>query len=327
MSVSTSRTSGVTASTGSYRPILPEEITGLPMFVHSFTADTDHAVAQVGPSCVLVFNSNDPSGAGGLAADVSAIASVGAHALPVMAGAYARDTSRIFDFFAMDDEALTEQARAVLEDIEVQAIKLGFVGTPDNLGVVAGVSADYPDVPLIAHMPDLSWWTVEHIEAYHDAFSELILPQASILTGNHSTLWRWLLPTWSGERNPSARDIAVAAGERGASVTLVTGIATIDGQIENTLAAPHAVLASEKFPRQEQSFAGAGDTLSAALTALLASGSELPQAFSEAVSYLDRCLTGGFHPGMGHIVPDRLFWAQPEENAEPPTTAPSDVTP
>ena len=292
------------------------------MFVHSMTPDTDHAVAQTGPSCVLVFNSNDPSGASGLAADVSAIASVGAHALPVMAGAYARDTSRIYDFFALDDEALAEQARAVLEDIEVQAIKLGFVGTPNNLGVVAGISADYPDVPLISHMPDLSWWTVDQIEAYHDAFSELILPQTSVLTGNHSTLWRWLLPAWNSERNPSARDIAVAAGERGASVTLVTGISTHDGQIENTLAAPHAILVSEKFPRQEQGFVGAGDTLSAALTALLASGSELPLAFSEAVSYLDRCLTGGFHPGMGLTVPDRLFWAQPEDDSETATPSP-----
>jgi hydroxymethylpyrimidine/phosphomethylpyrimidine kinase len=31
----------------------------------------------------VVFNANDPSGAGGLSADVTAIASVGAHALPM----------------------------------------------------------------------------------------------------------------------------------------------------------------------------------------------------------------------------------------------------
>ncbi|RYF30039.1 MAG: hydroxymethylpyrimidine/phosphomethylpyrimidine kinase, partial [Comamonadaceae bacterium] len=35
------------------------------------------------PACVMVFNASDPSGAGGLAADVTAIASVGAHALAV----------------------------------------------------------------------------------------------------------------------------------------------------------------------------------------------------------------------------------------------------
>ena len=41
---------------------------------------------------------------------------------------------------------------------------------------------------------------------------------------NHSTLWRWLLPDWSGERNPTARDIARAASEMGVPYTLVTGI-------------------------------------------------------------------------------------------------------
>ena len=113
------------------------------------------------PACVLAFNSGDPSGAAGFAADIVAIASVGAHALPVLSGALARDTSHIFDFFPLDDDAVGEQARAVLEDIEIQAIKLGFVGTPDNLGVVANIASDYPDVPLVAYMPDLSWWTVD----------------------------------------------------------------------------------------------------------------------------------------------------------------------
>ena len=273
----------------------------------------DASHTEGNPACVLVFNVNDPSGAGGLAADIGAIASVGAHALPVMAGVYARDTAHIFDYYALDVEAVSEQARAVLEDIEIQAIKLGFVGTPDNLGLVAGVSADYPDVPLIAHMPDLSWWTELEIDAYHEAFSELILPQTAVLTGSHSTLWRWLLPNWSAERPPSARDLAVAAGQLGASVTLVTGIPSSESGYENTLSEPYTVLASEKFKRLDGAFFGAGDTLSAAFTALLASGCELTDAFSEAMRYLDRCLAGGFRPGMGHTVPDRLFWAQPTD--------------
>ena len=35
-------------------------------------------------------------------------------------------------------------------------------------------------------------------------------------------------------------------------------------------------------------------------------------ASTEALAYLDRCLDAGFRPGMGNVVPDRLFWAQPE---------------
>ena len=289
------------------------------------SAEEQHQATH--PACVLVFNANDPSGAGGLAADVTAIASVGAHALPILTGVYARDTAEIFDHFAIDDEAVTEQARAVLEDVPVQLIKLGFVGSPENLMVVAGIAADYSEVPLVAYMPDLSWWDEIQIDLYLEAFKELILPQTTILVGNHSTLWRWLLPDWSAERSPSARDIARAAHECGGSYTLVTGIPLHDQFIDNVLASSLAVLASENFERFDASFSGAGDTLSAAFAALLASGEDLSEAFTEALSYLDRCLEGGFRPGMGHVIPDRLFWAQAEdepaaddnETSSPPT--------
>jgi hydroxymethylpyrimidine/phosphomethylpyrimidine kinase len=271
---------------------------------------------DAGPACVMVFNANDPSGAGGLAADATAIASVGAHALTIVTGAYARDTAEIFDHFAFDEEAVAEQARAVLEDVAVQVIKVGFVGSPEILSTIAELAADYADVPLVAYMPNLSWWEEDQIDAYLDAFRELLLPQTTVLVGNHSTLWRWLLPDWSSERPPTARDIAKAAGDKGASYTLVTGIPLPDQHVDNVLASPTTVLVSGRFELFEAVFSGAGDTLSGALAALLAGGTELAEATSEALAYLDRCLDGGFRPGMGHILPDRMFWAQPEGDEE-----------
>ena len=99
----------------------------------------------------------------------------------------------------------------------------------------------------------------------------------------------------------------------GVPYTLVTGVPLPEQFVDNVLATPQAVLASEKFERFDAVFSGAGDTLSAALAALLAGGADLNAAASEALAYLDRCLDSGFRPGMGHVVPDRLFWAQPEE--------------
>ena len=271
------------------------------------------------PACVMVFNASDPSGAGGLAADVTAIASVGAHALPVVTGAYARDTAEVFDHFAFDEDVISEQARAILEDAAVQVFKVGFVGSPEAISTIAEIAADYSEVPLIAYMPNLSWWDEGQIDLYLDAFRELMLPQTTVLVGNHSTLWRWLLPEWSSERSPTARDIAKAASEMGVAYTLVTGIPLPEQFIDNVLATPQAVLGSEKFERFEAAFEGAGDTLSAALAALVASGTDLAAAATEALGYLDRCLDAGFRPGMGNVVPDRLFWAQPEGETEPLT--------
>ncbi|MDO8450126.1 MAG: bifunctional hydroxymethylpyrimidine kinase/phosphomethylpyrimidine kinase [Rhodoferax sp.] len=286
------------------------------MFPPTVSLIAEDQPPEMRPACVLVFNANDPSGAGGIAGDVAAIASVGAHALPILTGAYARDTAEIFDHFSLDEDAVAEQARAVLEDVPVQVIKVGFAGSPENLSAIAGIATDYADVPLVAYMPDLSWWDEVQIDLYLDAFKELILPQTTVLVGNHSTLWRWLLPDWTTERSPGARDLARAAHELGVPYTLVTGIPLPDQFIDNVLASPQAVLANEKFERFEAVFSGAGDTLSAALAALLASGDDLSEAFTEALSYLDRCLAGGFRPGMGHVVPDRLFWAQPEDDPD-----------
>ncbi|MDF1484870.1 bifunctional hydroxymethylpyrimidine kinase/phosphomethylpyrimidine kinase [Ramlibacter sp. H39-3-26] len=277
-----------------------------------------------GSFCVVVFNANDPSGAGGTAADISAIASVGGHATPVVTGAYARDTTRIFDHFSFDEDAVTEQARTVLEDISVQIFKVGFVGSAENVSVIAEITADYADVPVVSYMPDLSWWQEDQIEQYLDAFRELMLPQTTVLVGNHSTLWRWLLPDWSSQRSPTARDIARAAAEMGVPYTLVTGIPLPEQFVENVLASPQAVLATVKFELFDAVFSGAGDTLSATLAALLASGDDLGEAVGEALAYLDRCLAGGFRPGMGSAVPDRMFWAQPDEDARPSNDQPPD---
>ncbi len=268
--------------------------------------------------CVLVFNAGDPSGAGGLSGDIAAIASVGAHALPVLTGAYVRDTTEIYDFFPLDEDAVAEQARAILEDVPVQVVKVGFAGSAESISVISGLLSDYPDLPVVAWMPNLSWWDDLHSEPYVEAFADLLLPQTTVLVGSHNTLWRWLLPDWSASKSPTPRDIARAAAERGVPYTLVTGISLTEPFIDNALATPQSTLCHEKFERIDAHFGGAGDTLSAALAALIADGSELVEAFSEALHYLDHCLDAGFRPGMGQAVPDRLFWAQANDADETP---------
>jgi hydroxymethylpyrimidine/phosphomethylpyrimidine kinase len=244
------------------------------------------------------------------------MSSASVHVLPVVTGAYVRDTSEIHDHFSFDEEAVADQARAALEDMPVQAFKVGFVGSPENLSVIAEITTDYSDVPVIAYMPDLSWWDELAIDTYLDAFAELLLPQTTVLVGNHSTLCRWLLPEWEGDRSPNAREVARAAAVHGVPYTLVTGFNAADQYLESHLASPETVLATARYERFEATFSGAGDTLSAALCALIAGGSDLQASCAEALTYLDQCLDAGFQPGMGHAVPDRLFWAHDDELEE-----------
>ena len=274
------------------------------------------------PACVMCFNACDPSGAGGMAGDVATIAAMGAHALPVVTSIVMRDTADTFDQHEIDADVVAEQARTILEDITISGWKVGFLGNADNVSAVAEVLSDYTEIPLVSYLPNLSWMEEDAQQPYLDAFRELILPATEVLVGSHKTLQDFLLPEWDSERPPSARELAVAAGEHGTRYVLVTGVMLAskgpEQFIDNVLASPQGAIAGEKFERFDTSFIGAGDTLAAALASLLAAGSELQAAVGEALSFLDQSLDAGFRPGMGHIVPDRFFWAlpPPEEGEE-----------
>ncbi len=288
------------------------------------------------PACVMCFNASDPSGAGGLAGDIATIAAMGAHALPIVTAIVMRDTADIFDQHDIDADVVAEQARTILEDVTIAGWKVGFLGSADNVSAVAEVLSDYSEIPLVSYLPNLSWLEEDLQQPYLEAFRELILPATEVLVGSHKTLQDFLLPEWDSERPPSARELAVAAGEHGTRYVLVTGVMLTskgpEQYIDNVLASPQGAIAGEKFERFDTSFVGAGDTLAAALASLLAAGSELQAAVGEALSFLDQSLDAGFRPGMGHIVPDRFFWALPgpedgEEGEEGGTPEPEPEDP
>lgn len=284
------------------------------------------------PACVMCFNASDASGAGGSAGDIATIAAMGAHALPVLTSIVLRDSAEVFDQHPIESDVVVEQARTILEDLTLAAWKVGFLGNADNVSAVAEVLSDYPDVPLVAYMPSLAWVDEDELQPYLDAWRELILPAAEVLVGNHKTLTDFLLPEWDNERAPSARELAVAAGEHGTRYVLVTGVMLPakgkEQWIDNVLASPQGAITGEKFELFEAGFVGAGDTLSAALAALLASGAELSAAVGEALQFLDQSLDAGFRPGMGNVIPDRFFWAlpPPEEGEQASGTEAAEAT-
>jgi hydroxymethylpyrimidine/phosphomethylpyrimidine kinase len=288
------------------------------------TNETGEALQEPpAPTCVMSFNATEPSGATGLAADVATISAMGSHALPVVTSVVIRDTAEIFDSHEIDPDTVAEQARSILEDVQVAAFKVGFLGTAEGISAVAEILSDYPDIPLVTYLSSLSWLEEDVSQPYEDAFRELILPATDVLVGNHKTLTDFLLPEWDAERLPSARELAVAAGELGTRCVLVSGMQLPDHHIDNVLATPQGAVTGEKYERFETTFVGAGETLSAALAALLANGNELHLSVSEALNFLDQSLDAGYRPGMGHVIPDRFFWALPPGEEEAAGEQPS----
>jgi hydroxymethylpyrimidine/phosphomethylpyrimidine kinase len=289
----------------------PDQPQGEPNTEATEAAPTDPQA----PACVMTFNAADASGAGGVGGDVATLAAMGAHALPVTTTILVRDSAEVFDQHPVDVDAIAEQARTVLEDITITGWKVGFLGSAEGVSAVAEILSDYPDVPLVSYLPNLGWLDDDAAAQYVESFRELILPATEVLVGNHKTLTDFLLPEWDSDRPASPRELAVAASEHGTRFVLVTGIMLPtkgnEQFIDNVLASPQGALTGEKFEMFDAAFVGAGDTLSAALTALLASGAEVQAAVGEALAFMDQSLDAGFRPGMGSVLPDRFFWAQP----------------
>jgi len=87
--------------------------------------------------CVLVFSGADPSGGAGMAADIQAITAMGAHALPVLTAITVQDNNRVHAVMPVAADVVLQQARALLAQVPVAAVKIGIPGSAENALAIA----------------------------------------------------------------------------------------------------------------------------------------------------------------------------------------------
>ena len=269
------------------------------------------------PPSVLCFSTTDPTGGGGLQADVLTIASMGCHPLAVACAVAVRDTRGEEEMIALDPDVVADQARAVLEDVPVRAFKLGMAGSVENLAVIAEVLSDYPEIPLIVEVSLFQRGHDAEAEAYVEALLELAVPQATVLVAGRHDIVRLVDCCDVDERSDDAGDEAVLRLlGLGVDYVLVTGAAEPGAQVVNVLYGAQGRVRTDAWERLPGRFLGARATLSSALAAALAHGMDVREAVREAQEFTCQALTGAYRPGMGLAVPDRLFWARDEGGAD-----------
>lgn len=267
---------------------------------------------------VLAIGGNDPTGGAGITADIEAIISQGCHALPVISCVTVQDTCDVSSINPVDPDLLIAQARAVLEDLPVDAIKIGLLGSEENIEAVHEILADYPDIPVVMD-PILSAGGGSPLadDAMIDAMVELLFPFVYVLTPNIDETLRLM---------PGADNIAAAAlglQELGCQYVLVTGTHQHSEHVINRLFGDQRELEQYHWERLPHTYHGSGCTLSSALAGLIAQGLALPEAVHQAQDYTWRSLQTGYRLGMGQHHPNRLFWASDEEADDEDADRPS----
>ena len=266
------------------------------------------------PPIVLAFAASDPSGGAGIQADLLTLSSMGCHPLSVVTALTVQDTLGVEGILAIDSDWVADQARALLEDMPVDAFKVGVLGSVANIAAIAEIVSDYPDIPLVLD-PVLASGRGDELatDVMAHALRELLLPQTTILTPNSMEARRL---ADMDDDDASLFACATKLVEAGCEYVLVTGTHEATPQVVNTLYGKRGVVREDTWPRLPHSYHGSGCTLASAIAAMLANGLDLPEAVREAQDFTWHALEKAYRPGMGQHLPDRLFWARDERDAQ-----------
>jgi hydroxymethylpyrimidine/phosphomethylpyrimidine kinase len=269
------------------------------------------------PPCVMTFAATDPTGGAGLQADMLTLASIGCHPISVVTGVTVQDTVGVEGVMALDADWINDQARTMLEDVEVAAFKLGLLGSVENIAVIAEIMADYPDVPLLID-PILTSGRGDDLtnEEMQAAMCELLFPQATLITPNSIEARRLAFYDEGDEiKYTSLEESAQRLLSMGAEYVLITGTHERSLDVVNTLYGTEGLIKAYHWERLIGSYHGSGCTLTSAIAACMAHGLTIEEALQEAQEYTWQTLKNAFRPGMGQFIPDRFFWARDEAEA------------
>jgi hydroxymethylpyrimidine/phosphomethylpyrimidine kinase len=262
----------------------------------------------------------------GVQADLAAFSALSCTGLAVTTALLIGDSARVEDLQDIDPDWVADQARVVLEDMTMAAFKVGAITNVEQVAAIAEILSDYPDAPLIldpfsSRLPALA---DDDAEELLTAIRQLLVPQATLLMLSQVELGR-LAETWreageaaEGAEDNETDDTLESDVEHllalGCEFVLVTGMAHSDSTAPNTLAntlfGADGIISHDAWQHLAGPFIGAGGTLSAALTAFMARGADVPEAVAAAQEYTVGALAHAQRYGMGKFVPNRFFHLQ-----------------
>ena len=151
-------------------------------------------------------------------ADILTLASMGCHPLSVITAITVQDSLGVEGMLAIDSDWVADQARRLLEDMPVDAFKIGVLGSVENIAAIAEIVSDYPDVPLIFD-PVLASGRGDELadDDMTHAMRELLLPQTTILTPNSVEVRLLAEEDEEDEQSDSLAQCAAKLVERAAS--------------------------------------------------------------------------------------------------------------
>lgn len=248
----------------------------------------------------LIFGPFDPSGASNLPIDAVICARLGAHAGSVVTAIHVQDTAGTETIQRLSPDLIDDQARCLLEDMAIGALKIGPQYDPETIAILAQIAADYSELPLVLQLgtpptvPDLDDLDPEDTLG---ALLDLLLPQARVAVVDAGLPEHWAglgLLSASGADNPIE-----ALHELGVPHVLCTNSALSPDLNGLTLHTRGQASQRWPWPAPTVRVSDSESLLATILTCLLCQGQSPEAATQQAVTTATAMLERHFHPGMG----------------------------
>lgn len=253
---------------------------------------------------VLCFSGLDPSGGAGIQADIEAIGQSGAHAAIACTALTIQNSQQVFGFEAVSSEMLLAQANAVINDLPINTVKSGMLGTTENIATLANFLHEHSqlkyvlDPVLVAN----SGGSLGDIPTLVEAFSKLI-PRATIITPNTVEL-----RAISGLDN--LQDATKKMFDMGAKAILVKGghEQKPNDLIINKLYVLGELVYESEQPRITGQFHGSGCSMASFIAGRLALNDRLEKAVEFSEKWLYSTLERADRPHAdGQYIPRRFI--------------------
>ena len=252
----------------------------------------------------MVFGGTDPTGGAGISADIAALSSLGCHCSPVVTAVTAQDTSEVKEFAAVPTDVVIAQARAILEDIPIAAIKTGMLVDTEIISAVTTICEDYPHIPVIVDpVLNASDGTSLSNDDLEDAYRSLLFPRALLVTPNKPEAQQ--LANQGDTIDACAAEIL----SFGCEWLLLTGSHDQTQNVVNRLYGTNGECKLFETKRLPHHYHGSGCTLASACAAGLAQGIHPFTAVEHALDYTRKTLEHGQRLGMGQYIPNRFYWS------------------
>jgi hydroxymethylpyrimidine/phosphomethylpyrimidine kinase len=236
---------------------------------------------------------SDSGGGAGIQADLKAFAHCGVHGMTAIAAITAQNTVEVREVAAVSPPMIVAQVRAVAEDIGVDAVKIGMLGTAETVAAVAEALDFVGEAPVVVDpvMVAESGAVLLDEEARR-ALIERLLPCAAVVTPNIPEA-RAL--TGRGE-DASQEELAREVLALGPDAVVVTGGHSERGADVYFDGEEAVAIEGERHP--DGAAHGSGCTHSSALAAFLAKGEPPLEATRAARRIASEAVAAGLR-GIG----------------------------